>query len=275
MTAVRGGSVSRGMPLLTSDLVRRFERLVAPEVTVPGSAPAIGQPFVTQFGRTIASKARGGRPSNKVFCFNDADIPHLDAILAYYAADDLEPTFYLSSVGFTRGVAAALDARGFFQSEFVQAMLYGVPSSELTSPRPGITIERVTTDNLDEYVATYATGFEWPDEWRDSAMEDTRRSFTPDQHRYLARLNGQAAAVATLRIRDGVASLGGGTTIPTCRGNGCHLALVRHRLDVAYMLGATLVIGGADFGSGSFRNQLRSGLRLAYIESGWTRRQSR
>ena len=41
--------------------------------------------------------------------------------------------------------------------------------------------------------------------------------------------------------------------------------------NVAYLLGATLVIGGADFGSGSFRNQLRRGLRLAYIESGWRR----
>jgi len=272
--AARGGAVSRGMPLLTLDLVRRLERLVAPEVTLPGSSPLPGQPLVTQFGRTIAAKARGGRPSNKVFCFNSADIPHLDEILAYYTADDLEPTFYLSPVGFTRGVASALDARGFFQSEFVQAMLYGVPSSELTSPRPGITIERVTTDNLEEYIETYATGFEWPSEWRDAAMDDTRTSFTPDQQRYLARLNGQAAAVATLRIRDGVASLGGGATIPECRGNGCHLALVRHRLDVAYMLGATLVIGGADFGSGSFRNQLRSGLRLAYIESGWSRRQA-
>jgi len=66
-------------------------------------------------------------------------------------------------------------------------------------------------------------------------------------------------------------SLGGGATVPRFRGKGCHLALVRHRLDVAYMLGATLVMGGANFGSGSFRNQLRAGLRLAYIESGWRR----
>ena len=34
---------------------------------------------------------------------------------------------------------------------------------------------------------------------------------------------------------------------------------------------STLVIGSADFGSGSFRNQQRAGLRLAYIESGWRR----
>jgi len=259
------------VPVLTTDLARRLERLVAPELTAPGTIPPPGVPLVTQFGRTIAAKAKGGRPSNKVFCFSAVDVAHLDAILAYYAADDLEPTFYLSPVGFSATVAGALAKRGFSQREFQQAILYGVPSNQLTSPQPRITIERVSPENLDEYVRTFADGFEWPPEWRDRAMEDLRREVSSDQQRFLARLDGEAAAVATLRIRDGVASLGGGATVPRFRGNGCHLALLRHRLDVAYLLGCTLVMSGADFGSGSFRNQLRSGLRLAYIESGWGR----
>jgi len=257
------------VPVLTTDLAQRLERLVAPELTAPGAIPSPGMPLVTQFGRTFAAKAKGGRPSNKVFCFSAVDVAHLDAILAYYAADDLEPTFYLSPVGFSTAVARALTERGFSQCEFQQAILYGVPSNQLTSPRPRITIERVSPENLDEYVRTFAEGFEWPPEWRDRAMDDLRRDFSADQQRFLARLDGEAAAVATLRIRDGVASLGGGATVPRFRGNGCHLALLRHRLDAAYLLGCTVVMSGADFGSGSFRNQLRSGLRLAYVESGW------
>ena len=265
------GTVTRGLPLLTPDLARRLERLVAPEVTPPGTAPATGMPLVTRFGRTIAAKAKGGRPSNKVFCFGASDLAHLDAILDYYAADGLEPTFYLSPLGFAADVAAELAARGFSQHEFQQAILYGIPSSELSSPRPSITIERVSADNLEDYIRVFADGFEWPVEWRDAAMDEMRRGFAADQQRFLARLGGEPAAVATLRIRDGVASLGGGATVPRFRGNGCHLALLRHRLDVAYMLGCALVVSGADFGSGSFRNQLRSGLRLAYVESGWKR----
>ena len=259
------------VPVLTTDLARRLERLVAPELTAPGMIPPPGAPLVTQFGRTIAAKAKGGRPSNKVFCFSAMDVPHLDAILAYYAADDLEPTFYFSPVAFSATVADALTERGFSQREFQQAILYGVPSNQLTSPGSRITIERVSPENLDEYVRTFADGFEWPPEWRDRAMDDLRCEFSSDQQRFLARLDGEPAAVATLRIRDGVASLGGGATVPRFRGNGCHLALLRHRLDVAYLLGCTLVMSGADFGSCSFRNQLRSGLRLAYIESGWGR----
>jgi len=264
--------VKRDVPLLSPELARRIERLVAPEPVVSAGPMAPGMVIVVQFGRTIAAKAKGGRPSNKVFCFSAVDVAHLDAILAYYAADDLEPTFYLSPVGFSATVARALTERGFSQCEFQQAILYGVPSNQLTSPRMRITIERVSPENLDVYVRTFADGFEWPPEWRDRAMDDLRREFSTDQPRFLARLDDEPAAVASLRIRDGVASLGGGATIPRFRGNGCHLALLQHRLDVAYLLGCTLVMSGADFGSGSFRNQLRSGLRLAYIESGWRRR---
>jgi hypothetical protein len=209
-----------------------------------------------------------------VFCFSDDDVDRLDDILAFYAADDLEPTFYLTPVGFTNRLATTLTDTGFAQQEFQQAILYGLPSTELASPPAPITIENVTIHNLDEYVRTLADGFEWPREWRESAMEGARRGFGTDGQRFLARYQGEPAAVATLRTRDGVASLGGGATTPRLRGNGCHRALVRHRLDVAYMLGSTLVIGAADFGSGSFRNQQRAGLRLAYVESGWRRRAS-
>ena len=259
----------RELPLLTLDLIRRLERLVAPEpsVTPPDSSP--GVVTVRQFGRTIAAKAKSGRPSNKVFCFNHDDVPKLEQILAYYAEDGLEPTFYLTPAGFTLGVAEALSAAGLAQREFAQAILYGLPSTELSSPARHITIERVTAENLAVYLETMADGFEMPREWRHLAIDDVRRNFMPDDMRFLARLNGEPAAVATLRTREGVASLGGGATIPRLRGNGCHLALVRHRLDIAYMLGCTLVMGGANFGSGSFRNQLRAGLRFAYIESGW------
>ena len=266
--------MTREVPLLTLDLTRRIERLVAPEPAVPALDAPPGSVTVAQFGRTIAAKAVGGRPSNKVFCFGPEDLPRLDDILAFYDADHLAPTFYLTPARFTSEVASALSTAGFAQVDFRQAILYGLPSSSLTSPPRDITIERVTADTLDDYVRTVADGFEMPAAWRDAAMTEIRGHFAPTDHRFLARLGGEPAAVATLRVRDGVASLGGGATVPRFRNRGCHLALVRHRLDVAYLLGCTLVIGAAAFGSGSFRNQTRAGLRLAYVESGWERRRA-
>jgi len=263
--------VTRELPLLTLELTRRIERLVAPEPAVPAVDAPPGTITVAQFGRTVAAKATGGRPSNKVFCFGPDDVARLDAILEFYAADGLVPMFYLTPAGFTSEVASALGGAGFAQTEFRQSILYGLPSSSLSAPPSAITIERVTADTLDDYVRTVADGFETPAAWRDAAMAEVRGRFTPNDHRFLARVDGEPAAVATLRVRDGVASLGGGATVPRHRNRGCHLALVRHRLDVAYLLGCTFVIGAADFGSGSFRNQMRAGLRLAYIESGWQR----
>jgi hypothetical protein len=263
--------VTRDLPLLTIDLARRLERLVAPEPTLDGRRSLPGDVMVAPFGRTIAAKSKTRRPSNKVFCFNQDDVARLDEILAFYAMDDLEPTFSLTPAGFTRDVAAALAGAGFSQHEFEQAMLYGLPSTELSSPPRHIAIERVTAETLEAYAGTAAAGFEMPPAWWDAAIADVRSRFTSDDHRFMARIDGEPAAVATLRTREGVASLGGAATIPHFRGRGCHLALLRHRLDVAYLLGCTLVSSGASFGSGSFRNQLRAGLRLAYIESGWRR----
>jgi len=99
--------------LLTLDLVRRLERLIAPEPTLPTPDSPPDVVTIVQFGRTIATKARGGRPSNKVFCFGPDDLPRLGEILTFYEVDDLEPTFYLTPGGFTTDVAVALTKAGF------------------------------------------------------------------------------------------------------------------------------------------------------------------
>jgi hypothetical protein len=168
-------------------------------------------------------------------------------------------------------VAAALTAAGFSQRGFLQAILYGLPAPEPAPLPPGVTIERVTVEQLDEFVQTVADGFEWPAEWREAAMAEARRRFQADFYHFLARYEGEPAGTAALATREDVASLRGGAVVPSMRGKECHLALVHHRLQVAHAIGCTMVVGGADFGSTSFRNQQRAGLRIAYIESGWSR----
>ena len=46
------------------------------------------------------------------------------------------------------------------------------------------------------------------------------------------------------------------------------------RLFEAGQLGCSLVASGAAYGSSSLRNQYRAGFRIAYIESGWSRRRA-
>ena len=151
--------MTRELPLLTLDLARRLERLVAPEPVIPAPDAAPGAVTVMQFGRTIAAKARGGRPSNKVYCFGRDDVGRLDDILAFYAVDGLDPTFYLTSVGFSRDVSRALTAAGFAQVDFEQAILYGLPSTELTSPPRHVTIEISPERRVANESATRVSGF--------------------------------------------------------------------------------------------------------------------
>ncbi|HZT42714.1 MAG TPA: GNAT family N-acetyltransferase [Chthonomonadaceae bacterium] len=262
-------------PPLTRDLALRIERRVGEgSLRAPDQAQDPFPQQAAEFGRTIAVKARGGRPRNKVFCFGHDDIHHLEDILSFYAQDDLEPHFYLAPMGFSRKVARALTAAGFGQCDFEQALLYGLPQDAPVSLPSAVTIEPVTADNLEEFVTATADGFEWHAAWREAAMQGVRTEAAPGERRFLARYEGKPAGVGALRVdEDGVAHVVGGAVVPQYRRKGCHLALVHHRLHVAHQLGCPFVTGAASFNSSSFRNQQRAGLRLAYIESEWTRQQ--
>ncbi len=69
---------------------------------------------------------------------------------------------------------------------------------------------------------------------------------------------------ASTTVRDGVAMLGGMSTIPAERRRGVQAALLRHRLDHARRLGCDLVVTTAATGGASERNLLRHGFTPAF-----------
>lgn len=250
--------------LLTPELALLLEDLVAPDESE-------GQPTVRRFGSTYASKAKGGKPSNKVFCFSEQDIEHLTDLLEFYREDDLEPTFYLSPGRFSPAVGRALAEVGLFQQELEQAIFYReVGATDYEMPK-SFTIERVSPANAEEFVQTMAAGFEWPDEWREYAMDGVRQSLDFGQPQFLARCEGEPAGVAGIGQRRGTVSFAGGAVIPRFRGRGLHRALIEHRLRLPEALSADFLTGGASYGTVSFRNQLRAGFKLAYVEAAWSR----
>ena len=176
-------------------------------------------------------------------------------------------------MGFTEELGTALTNAGFHQSDFKQTALNGLPSQMLSASAPGIEIERVNGNTMEVFLETVATGFEWPSEWREYAKDGLCQwSATEGFHAYLARYGGDPAGAGILFVYEGVGFPCHGAVIPRFRGKGCHTSLLYHRLHAAHEFGCHLIIGGADFGSTSFRNQLRAGLRLAYIESIWTKK---
>jgi GNAT superfamily N-acetyltransferase len=80
----------------------------------------------------------------------------------------------------------------------------------------------------------------------------------------LAALDGEPAGAASLWVHEGVATLGGMTTVPAARGRGVQGALVRHRLAAATAAGCDLALVTAAPGSVSERNLLRAGFVVLY-----------
>ena len=92
---------------------------------------------------------------------------------------------------------------------------------------------------------------------------------TSNAHLYLAELDGQPIAAATLHLHEGIAIMAGACTIPSARGRGAQLALLERRLDDAGADGCDIAMMGAAPGSISQRNAERHGFRIAYTRLKW------
>jgi hypothetical protein len=87
---------------------------------------------------------------------------------------------------------------------------------------------------------------------------------------FLVELDGEPAAAAVLAIHEGVALLGGASTIPRFRRRGAQRALMDARLDYAVRAGCDLaMISAGPPGGGSQRNAERQGFRVAYTRIKW------
>lgn len=88
-------------------------------------------------------------------------------------------------------------------------------------------------------------------------------------HCFVAERKGQPIASGIVSIKNGIAVLGGASTVPTERRQGAQAALLQARLQYAAELGVDLAMLVAGPGSGSQRNAERKGFRPVYVRSKW------
>ena len=86
---------------------------------------------------------------------------------------------------------------------------------------------------------------------------------------FLAELHGEPIATGVLVLHEGVALLGGASTIPEGRRQGAQLALLESRLRYAAENGCDLAMMCALPGSASQRNAERQGFWIAYTRIKW------
>lgn len=85
--------------------------------------------------------------------------------------------------------------------------------------------------------------------------------------RLVARIDGAAAGVATMRLDGEVALMCGATTLPAWRRRGVQAALLSARLAQARAAGARVAVVTTAPGSQSMRNVMRRGFALLYVRA--------
>lgn len=164
-----------------------------------------------------------------------------------------------------------LVSRGYHPIELTSVMFRPIDGAGGLPPlNPDVGVSRVVADDQGQWANTAAAGWgEHPG--LGEFVRDIGRvqAAAEDAHRFIATLDGQPIAAASLSLQDGVALLAGASTIPAARRRGAQLALLAARRRFAADRGCDLAMMCALPGSGSQRNAERHGFRIAYTRIKW------
>jgi hypothetical protein len=167
---------------------------------------------------------------------------------------------------------ALLNERGYQAFEFTSVMFRPLRSGlELAAPRnEKIRVRLVQEEDQELWARTVVLGWIGVGE-SDQLLELMRISARrPGALAFLAELEGQPVAAAVMSLNEGIALLGGASTIPEARQQGAQLALLESRLRWGAEAGCDLAMMCAQpVGGSSQRNAERHGFRIAYTRIKW------
>lgn len=170
------------------------------------------------------------------------------------------------------GTRDAAGARGFAPGGTRDAYVrrLDVPFGD-RAPDPGVEIDEIDDGGLAVWQQAAGEGFGHADPaaravsdlWARAALRAGDRMFVA-----LDRRDRQPLASAILHLTDGVATLGGMSTVPAARGRGIQMLMLRHRLGLARDAGAELAVSTAA-NPASARNLVRAGFERAFTIETW------
>jgi hypothetical protein len=165
-------------------------------------------------------------------------------------------------------LVALLTGRGYRPIELTSVMY--LPLAGRTPAQSVVSVRVVEPQEHDLWARTAAEG--WSSEVQLADLTNLMSVVASRDNAvdFLAELDGEPAAAAVLAIHEGVALLGGASTIPRFRRRGAQQALMDARLDYAVQAGCDLaMISAGPPGGGSQRNAERQGFRIAYTRIKW------
>ncbi len=183
------------------------------------------------------------------------------------------PVFHEVSPLADLALLGLLNERGYQPVEFTSVMFRPIrPDFRLTVARnERIQVRLAQGDEQELWARTAAKGAVESSELADQILELERISAKrPGALAFLAELDGRAIAAGVLIIHDGVALLGGASTIPEARKQGAQASLLDSRMRYAAEHGCDIAMMSAQPpGGGSQRNAERHGFRIAYTRIKW------
>jgi ribosomal protein S18 acetylase RimI-like enzyme len=171
-------------------------------------------------------------------------------------------------------IPPALTERGYRLHGFENILGRALHDDEPAVETPGLTVERLHETDAQTWLDIAVTAFmdlDGTGSVADDSMprDELERVLAelgemPGFLRYVARIDGEAAGVASLRLDDDLAQVAGAGTLPAFRGRGIQKALLRRRLADARAAGCHLAVVTTAPGTRSQANVMRRGFELLY-----------
>lgn len=174
-------------------------------------------------------------------------------------------------------IGTVLTERGYRLHGFENVLGHRLDNRDAVSSWHHISIEVVRDPNsrlwldiaLDAFLNLDGTGSVPPDALSREQLERSMLDFAavPGLTHYVARIDGEPAGEAAMRVDDGLAQLAGSGTVPALRGRGVQKALVERRLHDARQAGCELAVVVTAPGTRSQDNVMRRGFALLYTRA--------
>lgn len=253
---------------LVADIAYTISRMKVLE-RLSGNPLGIGYRWIDD--RAVALRAR--LPAfSRVVGLRAGHEHHLQSLIEWYGDAGMRPTFEMVPGHFVPELGFELHRLGCVHSGFHASLIAEVGSP--TTPPGAECVERVTTSSaMESYLEAYVAGWGIRDVDADVFKANVRPWLEQQGwHLYVARVDGEPAAAATLFVHGSVAYFADAATAPQFRGRGLQQQLLGLRMADAAGLEAARVFSGAVPFSTSHRNMERIGMRVQFMRALWTPR---
>jgi len=203
--------------------------------------------------------------------FSGQDEDKLEHITAFYREKERKPQLDVNPAGSSPQLLQSLLRHGWVPESF-HSVLYGSPLGQLPELPASIEVQEVhEEEQFDLYAEVHCVASGMSAVHKHHFINNNigllRR---PGWRLFLARKDGNPAAVAAMHSSGGIASLALAATLPEYRRQGLHTALLQRRMYEAGLSGCELITAQAGFAGTSQNNMERVGLRMAWTRTVWT-----